>query len=193
MPVEGMLRAGGAVYNNCLIISGGLDYNGFLSETYMYKLGTGWIQLPNKNTETWGNTGCIYKYNGDDCFAVCGGYNNDYLDDVEFYYLEAMPSGIIISKREDIAETSVMFLNRVADEFTDICLNLKSAEDVDMKIYDLQGRIVDHQAFSNVQPGSHTLRWNHTSYGRDKVGSGTYFIMIDISGSKYNGKTVIIK
>lgn len=193
LPVDGVLRFGGGVYNGRLIMAGGLNYAGATSEAFMYKHGTGWIQLPDMHTAKWGNTGCIYKYNGEDCFAVCGGYDADMMNSLEVYYIEAMPSGIIIQKEDGIEETSVMFLNKVEDEFTDVYLNLSSTETVDLKIYDLQGRQIDHQIFSNVQPGSHTLRWNHTSFGRKKVSSGTYFIMIDIDGNKYNGKTIIIK
>jgi len=54
-------------------------------------------------------------------------------------------------------------------------LDLPEASDVDLGVFDMQGRCVYQEARS-LSAGRSTLSWNGLSSSRQRVGSGMYFV-----------------
>jgi hypothetical protein len=64
---------------------------------------------------------------------------------------------------------------------------------VEVNIYDIQGRLVKSISKSVQQAGLHSMEWNSQSNSGISVASGTYFCQVLFNGSSLVKKLVLIK
>jgi hypothetical protein len=76
---------------------------------------------------------------------------------------------------------------------TTIQYQLPHSGDVEVNIYDIQGRLVRSLFNSNQQVGTHAIVWDSQGSGGRIVASGTYFCQILFNGSSLVRKLVLIK
>ncbi len=61
---------------------------------------------------------------------------------------------------------------------TQISFNLDKAQDVSLRIFDIQGRLIRTLTDSFLEPGTHTFRWNGTDSHGQKAASGIYLYQL---------------
>ena len=71
---------------------------------------------------------------------------------------------------------------------TSICFSLSKPSPVELRIYDITGRLVESLFSGNLTAGNHSLTWNAKN-----VSSGFYFACLKISGFEDVEKLVLIK
>ncbi len=76
---------------------------------------------------------------------------------------------------------------------TTIQYNVPKAGDVEVNIFDIQGRLVRSLAKTFYQAGDHSLVWDSRSNSGAIVASGTYFCQVLFNGSSLVKKLVLIK
>lgn len=65
--------------------------------------------------------------------------------------------------------------------------------EVNIAVYDIQGRLVRSLARLSQQAGSHTIVWDARNDGGANVSSGTYFCRIDFNNAVLVKKLVLLK
>lgn len=76
---------------------------------------------------------------------------------------------------------------------TTIRYDLPHQGNVEVNIYDIQGRVVRFLSKSNQQAGVHSLIWDSRGNAGEIVASGTYFCQVLFNGSSLVKKLVLIK
>jgi hypothetical protein len=78
---------------------------------------------------------------------------------------------------------------------TEIRFNLPHAGDVELRIYDLAGRLVREVRSGELSAGAHAVHWNGTDARGASVVSGTYMYQLLLDGQKIGeiGKMVLLK
>ncbi len=111
--------------------------------------------------------------------------------------LSAPGSGEIVgieTEAEDLpAKTSVQaYPNPFNPEIT-LKLRLKESATVEMKIYDLKGRVVKHLHSGNLPAGTSNFRWSGRDDGGRKLSSGVYWAKAQIGDLAFTERLVMIK
>ena len=70
--------------------------------------------------------------------------------------------------------------------------NLQSPGDVNLKIFDVGGRLVRELKASGTA-GSNTVTWDTTNKNGQKVGSGVYIYRIESGGNKLIDKVEVVR
>jgi hypothetical protein len=77
---------------------------------------------------------------------------------------------------------------------TTIHFDLAQAGPVDLSIYDLRGALVRQLADGrHYEPGNHGIVWDGTDRSGRTVASGTYFVLMEAGGVRYQKKVTLIK
>ncbi|MGA9365498.1 MAG: FlgD immunoglobulin-like domain containing protein [Bacteroidota bacterium] len=76
---------------------------------------------------------------------------------------------------------------------TTIQYSVPSAGEVEVNIFDIQGRLVNTLFKSYQQAGTHSLVWDSRGSGGTVVASGTYFCQVLFNGSSLLKKLVLVK
>jgi len=76
---------------------------------------------------------------------------------------------------------------------TTIQYNVPKVGDVEINIYDVQGRLIRSMGKSIQQAGTHSLVWDSRSNSGGTVASGTYFCQVLYNGSSLVKKLLLLK
>lgn len=76
---------------------------------------------------------------------------------------------------------------------TNIEFDLKNDSDVNLKIYDVNGKEVNTLLNDNLNSGTHKLIWNGTDKNNTKVASGVYFYQLNVNGYSNTKKMIYLK
>jgi hypothetical protein len=76
---------------------------------------------------------------------------------------------------------------------TTIQYDIPRSGEVNIAVYDIQGRLVRTFASHTQQAGSHAIVWDARNNGGVNVSSGTYFCRIDFNNSFLVRKLVLLK
>ena len=76
---------------------------------------------------------------------------------------------------------------------TTISYELSKASFVEIKIYDLMGRMVNSLVNSDVKPGFHSLKWNATNFQGESVPAGVYLYSIEVGSFIQTKKILFLK
>lgn len=79
--------------------------------------------------------------------------------------------------------------------FTDVTalqFNLNSAQDVNVSVYDMYGKLVKTINDKYLTPGSHTFYWTGNSNHGDQVAPGIYFFTVSASGQSVSNRMVYL-
>jgi parallel beta-helix repeat protein len=71
----------------------------------------------------------------------------------------------------------------------DFALDMPEAGDVDMSVYDAQGRVVYTESRS-LPAGRHRVRWEGTTMSRQRAGTGIYFVRAKVAGAEFVRRVV---
>lgn len=76
---------------------------------------------------------------------------------------------------------------------TTIRYSLPKAGDVEVNIYDIQGRLIRSLENAYQQVGTHSLVWDSRNSSGSVVATGTYFYQVLFKGSALSKKLILIK
>ena len=76
---------------------------------------------------------------------------------------------------------------------TTIQYNIPRSGEVNIAVFDIQGRLVRSLANLTQQAGSHTIVWDSRNDGGDNVSSGTYFCRVDFNNAVLVKKLILLK
>ncbi|MBD3285966.1 T9SS type A sorting domain-containing protein [candidate division WOR-3 bacterium] len=76
---------------------------------------------------------------------------------------------------------------------TTIRYSIPYAAHVDLKVYDVTGRVVTNLISDNVEPGVHELLWNGKDDLRRKCAAGVYFVRFETEDYQASKKMVLVK
>jgi beta-N-acetylhexosaminidase len=96
-----------------------------------------------------------------------------------------------IEGNEDIIIPETFSLQAYPNPFnisTNIVINLTQNEPVELKIYDVTGRLIYNNKYFNMSPGKHVIKFN-----ADNLSSGMYIIRVDVPGNFTTGKIMLLK
>lgn len=71
----------------------------------------------------------------------------------------------------------------------DFTLDMPEAGDVDVAVFDAQGRVV-HSESRYLPAGSHRVRWDGMMMGRQRAGTGIYFVRAKVGGEQFVRRVV---
>jgi beta-N-acetylhexosaminidase len=69
-----------------------------------------------------------------------------------------------------------------------IVINLAQSDPVELKIYDITGRLIYSKKYFNMPAGRHEIKFN-----ADNLSSGMYIVRVDIPGNYKTGKIMLLK
>ncbi|MDZ7725786.1 MAG: T9SS type A sorting domain-containing protein [candidate division KSB1 bacterium] len=91
-------------------------------------------------------------------------------------------SGLSVTSVEDQLLTESFKLNKnypnPFNPVTTISFNLPSQENIDLRVYDIQGRLVNTLVSGSLSAGEHRIVWDATSQTGEPVASGVYFYQL---------------
>ena len=96
-----------------------------------------------------------------------------------------------IEENEDAIIPETFSLQTYPNPFnitTNIVINLTQSEPVELKIYDVTGRLIYSNKYFNMSPGKHVIKFN-----ADNLSSGMYIIRVDVPGNFTTGKVMLLK
>ncbi len=107
-----------------------------------------------------------------------------YLDDIKAIKINDPISVATL----EIPETHVLFPNypNPFNPHTTINFQLSNMSDVDLKVYDIKGRIVDHLINETISAGNHQLLWNASNFS-----AGMYIAVLNVNGT-FAGSTKML-
>lgn len=76
---------------------------------------------------------------------------------------------------------------------TRINLSLPARSNVNLTIYDINGREVSILAAKSFEPGNHVFTWSGTDHNGKRVASGVYFYKVQTASDKTVGKLVLVR
>ncbi len=76
---------------------------------------------------------------------------------------------------------------------TTIQYNIPHSGEVNIAVFDIQGRLVRSLANLTQQAGSHTIVWDSRNDGGANVSSGTYFYRVDFNNAIIVKKLILLK
>ncbi len=76
---------------------------------------------------------------------------------------------------------------------TQIAFELRKADHVNLRIYNVKGQLVKTLADNYLSAGSHSLTWNGEDQHGHQVGSGVYFYRLETSGQSLTKKMLLMK
>lgn len=76
---------------------------------------------------------------------------------------------------------------------TVFALELPAEEHVDVRVHDLQGRVVRTLARGTFEPGRHALRWDGTSDDGQRLEAGLYFVRAAFGGQLVTQRVIVLK
>jgi WD40 repeat protein len=117
-------------------------------------------------------------YNGSSNYLYIGTYGRGIFRSASFVGINETPS---------VINEAMVFPNPVFDKAT-LRMNLASASSVEVKIFDLEGRMLQHIQKSNMHRGENTL-----AIDARNLNAGTYIVNIIAGSSSFNRKMVVIK
>ncbi len=79
------------------------------------------------------------------------------------------------------------------NQSTFICFEIAQKKRVDIKIYDLSGRLVKNLVNQEFSPGLYQIQWNGTNYSGEIVASGAYLIKVIAGNQNRSGKAIFLK
>jgi hypothetical protein len=142
------------------------------------------------------------------CFSICLAQTDSMLvvkmNGDTIRYAIPLISQVNFDKPEGVREqelvqkvlSSFMLYQNYPNPFnpsTTIEYTLPHAGNVDVNIYDVQGRLVRSLFNSNQQVGAHALVWDSRNNAGGIVASGTYFCQVLFNGTSLVKKLVLIK
>lgn len=95
-------------------------------------------------------------------------------------------SGINETRRPDFNDIKVVPV--ISGNYVIFKLNLNSATQVDLSIYDLTGKSISHLYKGHLAEGSHSLRWDGIDNQGIRVKPGIYLYSLETPSSKNTGK-----
>ncbi|HMA76278.1 MAG TPA: FlgD immunoglobulin-like domain containing protein, partial [Candidatus Krumholzibacteriaceae bacterium] len=103
-------------------------------------------------------------------------------------FLAGAVEGEITSIEEDPNEISGYALNAIYpnpfNPSTSIEFSLSKRGNVEVNVYDVEGKLVKSLFSGSKQAGTHTVRWNGTNTKGQSVVSGIYFCRLQLQGMK---------
>nr|NQU90101.1 T9SS type A sorting domain-containing protein [Bacteroidota bacterium] len=78
-------------------------------------------------------------------------------------------------------------------ESIQIDLKLENEADVNIRVFDELGRMINTVANSKLSSGSHTMKWNAVYGSGEMVETGIYFIHSTINGKVYTEKVLLTR
>ncbi len=96
-----------------------------------------------------------------------------------------------IEENEDAIIPETFSLQTYPNPFnitTNIVINLTQSEPVELKIYDVTGRLIYSNKYFNMSPGKHVIKFN-----ADNLSSGMYIVRVDVPGNFTTGKIMLLK
>jgi hypothetical protein len=137
-------------------------------------------------------------------FSQLPNYGNIYqisliLDDNEFLFEENVsfdytPTELTVNGYIKIYNAPVSTVDQIARPFTvstypnpfnpstNIAFNLPKNAHVELNVYNIKGQRVKTLANQTMSQGNHVIKWNGVDSYNRKVGSGIYFVMINVEG-----------
>ena len=76
---------------------------------------------------------------------------------------------------------------------TTITYSLNKAGNVNIDIFDIYGKLVNHLFSGFKSPGNHQVIWDGRNSSGNKIASGTYFYQINFDGNKRTKKMMLLK
>jgi hypothetical protein len=128
------------------------------------------------------------------------GYSDDQFDDNYGYYLAYISKigGGLTSTQNYPETTPSMF--KVNQNYpnpfnpnTNIEYRIVKQGNVEIEIYDINGRLVKSLLNTTQYPGSYTIQWNGQDDGNKTVASGTYFYQVKSNGVQLVKKMLLLK
>ncbi len=198
MPGDAQYGGGyGSAYNTTtpvLFVAGGNNNsNTQIAGAYAYISGTGWTTLPDKPTAYFNVAGACIPSEGDQAWFYCAGGYSPYTTAFERYL-----SGILLYIEENPGtEIGNVFtyrmLGSIVQDRARIEFNLPVTSNVTFTIYDISGREVRCDNFSNISAGVHTLNWGLIDNNNEQVSAGSYFFHIEAGGNVATGRFVVAR
>lgn len=78
-------------------------------------------------------------------------------------------------------------------DFARIHFSLQNRALVELKIYDIMGKVIRTLISGWVEPGDHYINWDRTNNNGLRVANGSYFCQIRIDGKSVVSKAIILK
>ena len=102
------------------------------------------------------------------------------------YYLRATKDPWVLGVEESKPATEVSVYPNPASNYTSVALNLASAQEISMTVYNLIGESVFAKNYGSMTAGQHNLNINTSSFS-----SGIYFISINSGDNKITRKLIV--
>jgi hypothetical protein len=192
----GMARGDGAtvIKGDSIFLIGGESVNGTTDIIEFYNTAnremSGYVALPGPRA---GHSAGIWN----DTLYVFGGYglhSTDILSSVIVYHptITGMNGESRVDNIPDFYDPISSYPNPFND-VSNIEIYLPVSDNIELKIYDIQGRLVDVLLEDRLPRGKHVYRWNINSSGIRRLSSGVYFAVLRTSSQIFTHKLLYVK
>ena len=134
---------------------------------------------------------CVPRDKGDDKGGDKGGRrrNRDCVRDETQYDVTRCNSG----KLSPSGSPTLPLVTRVEGDQMAILFSTETAGPVDLRVFDLRGRLVRLVTASEFQAGDHVLYWNGRDSNGHQAASGIYIVRVRMEGTSHASKSVWIR
>lgn len=103
------------------------------------------------------------------------------------------PTGI--GDEDEVAESYVLRQNypNPFNPTTRISFSLPNAEDVSIRVYDINGKLIRTLLSGKMNAGTHELYWNGRTDANESVSSGVYFYIMETESFTQSRKMILTR
>ena len=173
----GFLHSNENIFPECRAVT--VDNNMNWSNSILVKQGEDYVDIASGNTERWGDyTGIAKKFNANTPTVwFSGSYGRNYTTDfnvngtwiAELISNSASPVEDAIIKNDNY----LVYPNPVTNSYFHLSFTLENLEQLEIVIYDIQGKMVKELFKGWLKPGEQRLTFN-----KEALAPGTYFVKI---------------
>lgn len=166
-------------WSNSVLVKAGEDFNGLLPD--------------GNNVTRWGDYTGISRRNGANrtvwasgCYGMSGnafGVNNGWNAWIAELTDGNSPGAI---EEEEISQPVRVFPNPAIDQFS-VSFDMMERADINVSIYDMEGKLVKVLLTDNLKPGSKTVQFN-----RNALAGGTYLVTVSSNDKIISNEKLII-
>ena len=198
-PAGATYRLGGSDWDGIGYFTGGNQGGSYITNTYSYEAGVGWVTLPVKPTGCM-NLGWVmapvdtqYTDDAEVLGFAMGGYS-PYMDIGEAYHTATIVTGIVEKPNEGVGQFSCKLISSNPSSSGNALIQLVMPAEgpVKFSVYDVTGRKILSREFTRIHAGTHTIRWERKNDQGTSVSAGNYFYRVEAAGNVTTGKLVIL-
>ncbi|MCB0755221.1 MAG: T9SS type A sorting domain-containing protein, partial [Flavobacteriales bacterium] len=189
--IIGFLRSGQTIFPEFRAVN--CDHNMQWSNSVQVKAGEDDVNIGGQSPDRWGDYSGISRRNGANrtvwasgCYGMSGnnfGVNNGWNAWIAELTDGGSPGAI---EEEETSQPVRVFPNPAIDQFS-VSFDMLKRADINVSIYDMEGKLVKVLLNDNLKPGGKTVQFN-----RNALTSGTYLISVTSNDKIISNEKLVI-